>query len=295
MVKAFEERNQSDSARRKLKMLAKVSDLDVEFVTALANFTWDYDPRSGREPLGWVSNTTLSSVAEDQLQSIAERLGLDCEFELSRDQAAKDLIQSHHDQSSDLLWANFCSAALNKNYGQVSEFASYFSLRGLNKTRVDLLHWNGSRIGMVEIAQQLFLKLFRGGSIERGDLAYSWCDLSIPLEYVGAQPSHSAEWLNQLLSAIESLPTKSGLSALINCCKGIVGGDKFFKQEVLQSLAYADVLRVNDLSVTEMFIAERSGEMSPHFYSNEWSFPLRFWSTNGGSVNRGPVPDIQTA
>jgi len=59
---------------------------------------------------------------------------------------------------------------------------------------------------------------------------------------------------------------------------------------VLQALSYADVLQVEGLPVTEMFIAERRDELAPHFYSNEWTFPLRFWSTNGGNVNRDAVP-----
>jgi len=72
--------------------------------------------------------------------------------------------------------------------------------------------------------------------------------------------------------------------------KGLVGGDKFFKQEVLQSLAYAGILAVDGFPVNERFIPELRNKLSPHFYSNEWSFPLRFWSTNGGTVNRKAMP-----
>ncbi|WP_339682413.1 hypothetical protein [Gimesia maris] len=38
-IKPFEERNQTDQARRKLKNLAKSSGIDLELITALANFT----------------------------------------------------------------------------------------------------------------------------------------------------------------------------------------------------------------------------------------------------------------
>ena len=294
MAKPFEQRNQTDTARRKLKSLAKVSGLDVDFVSTLASFTWDYDPEFGNEPIGWVSYAKLSNTAKEQLRSIAQTVGLDPDFELGRGQATEGLIQAHGVRSKDIVWSNFLAAAVNKNYGRVSEFASHHYLRGVNESNVSSLVWDGSTIGMVEIARNLFLKLFRGGTIERYSLAYLWCDLTIPLGYTDSLPSDSA-WLDLLLSAIEALPANSGLKDLLACCKGLVGGDKFFKQEVLQSLAYADVLRVTGFPVSDMFIAERKSELSSHFYSNEWSFPLRFWSSNGGSVNREAIPVHKTA
>ena len=290
MTKSFDQRNQTDSARRKLKSLAKASGIDLELVSALANFTWDYDPGLGNEALGWVSNGKLTAAAEKQLRWIAESLKLPPDFTLEFDRAVNELIQSHADQSIDDIWGNFCLAAVNKNYGRVSEFASHYYLRGLNNSRIKSLAWKGKRVGMVEIARDLFLKLFRGGTMERSDLAYLWCDLVVPLEYRVEEAPTSVSWIEPLLTSIESLPPHSGLSDLLACCKGLVSGDKFFKQEVLQSLAYADVLRINGLPVSEMFIADRRDELSPHFYSNEWSFPLRFWSSNGGTVNRMALP-----
>lgn len=290
MTKTFDQRNQTDSARRKLKSLAKASGIEVELVSALANFTWDYDPGFGNEAMGWVSTGALTQAAEKQLHWIAESLRLPPDFTLEFDRAADDLIRSHADQSIDGLWVNFCLAAVNKNYGRVSEFASHYYLRGVNRSRIKSLAWKGKRVGLVEIARNLFLKLFRGGTIERDDLGYLWCDLAVPLEYEVQKASTANPWIEPLLASIESLPPKSGLNDLLACCKGLIGGDKFFKQEVLQSLAYADVLRVNRLPVSEMFIADRRDELSPHFYSNEWSFPLRFWSSNGGTVDRMALP-----
>lgn len=295
MTKPFEQRNQTDTARRKLKSLAEASCLDIEFVSALANFTWDYDPQYRNEAIGWVSNDTLSRAAEEQLHWIAESLGLRPDFKLEQDQAVKELIQAHRDMSASKVWANFCVAAATKNYGRVSEFASHNYLRGIDDSTARHLSWNEKGVGMIEIARNLFLKLFRGGQIEREDLAYSWCDLVVPLQYAEPQPSKAAPWVEELLVYIESLPPNSGLKDLIDCCKGLVGGDKSFKQVVLQSLAYADVLRVTGLSVREMFIAERRDELSPHFYSNDWTFPLRFWSTKGGTVNRAALLAFERA
>lgn len=294
MAKPFEQRNQTDTAQRKLKSLAKASCVDINLVSALANFTWDYDPQYGNEAIGWVSNGTLSQAAKEQLHEIADSLNLSPEFKLQQDQAVKDLIQAHEHVSAATLWANFCHAAVTKNYGRVSEFASYQYLRGINVSRAQLLAWKENGVGMVDIARNLFLKLFRGGTIERYDLAYLWCDLIIPLPYADPKLSKPLLWLEKLLACIESLPKNSGLKDLIDCCQGLVGGDKFFKQEILQSLAYADVVRVTGLPVREMFIAERRDELSPHFYSNEWTFPLRFWSSNGGTINRAAIAAFDT-
>ncbi len=293
MAKSFEERNQTDTARRKLKSLAGTSGIDIELVSALANFTWDYDPEYGNEAIGWVDNKKLPKAAKEQLRWIAESLGMRPDFEVDRDQATKDLIQAYGDQSAVTLWTNFCAAAVTKNYGRVSEFASHNYLRGINESRARLLAWRGKSLRFIEIARNLFLKLFRGGTIERYDLGYLWCDLALPLKYTDPKSLKVTPWIDALLAAIDSLPPNSGLKDLIGCCKGLVDGDKYFKQEVLQALAYADVLRVNGLPVSEMFIAERRNKLSPHFYSNEWSFPLRFWSTNGGTVNRAVIPKLK--
>ena len=290
MAKSFNERNQSDKARRKLKSLAKSSALDLDFVTALANLTWDYDPGIASDRIGWVDNDPLSDSAHKSLAWIAESFGLDSDFTLSREQAVADLIRLHREQSTEAVWAAFCRAVARKNYGPISEFASHYYLRGLDASRARSLGWAVDSLDMLAISRNLFLKLFRGGTIERADLGYLWCDLQLRLSYHHSNDGPSEDWISPTLSAIEALPTGSGLSDLIACCKGHIPGDKYFKQEVLQCLAYADVLRVTGLSVSDMFLPEHREELAPHFYSNEWSFPLRFWTTNGGSVHRSAIP-----
>ena len=290
MSKSFDQRNQSDTARRKLKNLAKAAGVDLELVSALANFTWDYDPNISNEATGWVNPSSGGKAAKQQLTWVAERLGLSPDFSLIRNQAEKELIQAYRGLSIDEFWSRFLIAATSGNYGHVSEFASYHYLRGIDKSRIGWLAWRGKEIGILEIARNLFLKLFRGGSIERGDLDYVWCDLTLKLPCEAKTQDPELTCLEPLLRAIEELPPRSGLKDLLAWCKGLVGGDKFFKQEVLQSLAYAGILAVDGFPVSELFIPELRNKLSPHFYSNEWSFPLRFWSTNGGTVNRKAMP-----
>lgn len=290
MSKPFEQRNQSDTALRKLKSLAKSSGVDLKLVTTLANFTWDYDL-----DIGWVDNRRLPSTVNEQLNSVADSLGIASDIQLTRSNAEKQLLDALGHVSPRLLWSNFLAAGESQNFGHVSEFASFHYLRGLTVSRIKSLDWEDGTLGLLEIARNLFLKFFRGGSIERYNLAYLWSDLTIPIPYIQPRNRTSNEWIRKLLDRIEALPRGSGLNDLLGCCKGLVAGSKWFKQEVLQSLTYADVIRINQLPVASMFIPERRDEECPHFYSNEWSFPLRFWSANGGTVNRAAVKEIETA
>lgn len=291
MEKLFENRNQSDVAKRKLKSLAKASQVPLEVVTILANFTWDYDPEFGNEAIGWVNNDKFEQEANNQLRDFADYLRLPHDFTLSRDIATKGLISAYHQIDYDEIWQSFAAAISTKNYANVSRFSSYFYLRGLNPEKVISLEWKPDIVGLVEIARHLFLKMFRGGAIERHNLAYLWCDLALELGQSRRESGQNFK-IDGMLQNIDSLEPGSDLKDLIKSCKGHIAGDKFFKQEVLQSLCYAGVLRVNDLPVEDIFIAERRNELSPHFYSNEWSFPLRFWPVNGGSVDISSVPEM---
>lgn len=297
MSKPFEQRNQSATASRKLKSLAKESGLDVKLVTTLANFTWDYDPSPHfpKEATGWVDNSQLPSSASEPLKWVADSLGIASDIQLTRSAAEQLLLDAFGELSASMLWPNFLAAGTSKNFGHVSEFASFHYLRGATQSRLQSLDWGTGPMGILDIARNLFLKFFRGGSIERYNLAYLWADLCIPVETIQPPAGTSTGWVGKLLERIEALPERSGLKDLLDCCTGLVGGSKGFKQEVLQALTYADVIRVNGLTVKDMFIPERRSELGPHFYSNEWSFPLRFWSVNGGTVNRSAVPELDPA
>ena len=285
MQRPIELRNQSEVARRKLGSLAKASGLPVEVATSLANFTWDYDPGLSGEATGWVTDDGRGPVAKDQLERLARYLGLPIDFALTREAAGRALLRAQEEADEEALWKTFLAAVTAKSYAWLSPFASYFYLRGLTVENLASLAWETEPVRLVEIARKLFLKLFRGGAIERCNLAYLWCDRVLA---IGTPPASSlgTSWLPGLLDALASLPPKSGLADLIKACKGHVPGDKFFKQEVLQALCYAGVIRVNALPVEAIFLPDRRDQLSPHFYANEWTFPLRFWSSNGGVVKR---------
>jgi hypothetical protein len=98
-------------------------------------------------------------------------------------------------------------------------------------------------------------------------------------------------WVRRLLEAIASLPAESKLTDLLGCTKGLVKGDKHFKQSILEALAYAGALRIRGLDVGSMFLPQHRDATSAHFYSNEWAFPLRLWTDRGGEVDLAVLPN----
>ena len=75
MSKSFDQRNQSDTARRKLKNLAKATGVDLELVSALANFTWDYDPNVSNEATGWVNPSSGGKAANNNSRGLPRGRG----------------------------------------------------------------------------------------------------------------------------------------------------------------------------------------------------------------------------
>ena len=65
---------------------------------------------------------------------------------------------------------------------------------------------------------------------------------------------------------------------MIAICQNSVKGDKYFKQEILQALSYSGKIKVNDINISDIFIPDFIDELSKHFYSNEWTYPLRMWN-----------------
>ena len=282
-MKSYCKRNTTATAQRKIKSLAKANGLEEKFIKVLANFTWDYDPEFGNEPIGWVKNEEIDQNAKRDLDYLADKLNIPYEINIQKNEAQNDLINKVREINESELYEKFLYSAKIKSYVNISEFASYSVLRGLNSENVKGLNWK-KEINIVQIARNLFLKAFRGGSIDRFDLDYLWCDLCLELR--NKVPTKDKLDIDSFLSAISSLGEQTNLIDLIKVSKEYVSGDKYLKQEYLQALSYSGLLEVNEISRNNVFIPEFKDELSEHYYSNEWTYPLRFWTTNGGKVNQ---------
>ncbi len=278
-MKSFQDINQSETAKRKLKALAKSSNLDIEFVTLLANYSWDYDP-IGKESIGWVQT---EQIDEKQLlidtELIFGHLKIHDDLNFLHDYLMEHILSSHKSINAEELKKKLLIAGLSKNYCYLSEYATYYYLNNLNAERLKLLDSKQS-YNNLDFIKTLFKKVFRGGAIERYNLLYCYCDLCIDLPYLDTEQPNTTNWMETLTSKINELNSSATIKDLIRCCQGIIKGDKYFKQEVLQSLAYSGDIKVNKIDVSKIFIPEFRDVLSNHFYTNEWTYPIRFWNEN---------------
>ena len=191
----------------------------------------------------------------------------------------EQILAAYENKNQTELKEKLLIARIEKNYCYLSEFATYHYLNNLNLEQLELLDHKES-YNELEFIKMLFKKLFRGGAIERYNLLYCYCDLYINLPYIKAEQNQTKNWIDNLQREVSNLPESATLKDLIKSCQGIIKGDKYFKQEVLQSLAYSGDIKVKKIDVSNIFIPEHRNILSDHFYSNEWTYPIRFWREN---------------
>lgn len=278
-MKTFQEINQSETAKRKIKSLAKNSNLDIDFVTLIANYSWDYDT-IGREPIGWVQNEQIDSkqLSKD-IPKLYEYLEIEKKSDFNKEFLIEQLLSNYQEKKPEELKENFLISGLNKNYCYLSEYSTYHYLNNLSLDNLKLLDCKES-YDSLDLIDIIFKKIFRGGAIERYNLFYCYTDLCIKLPYIKTKKSVINDWIDNLITEINNLDESATLKDLIKSCQTITKGDKYFKQEILQSLTYSGNLKVNEIEVSNIFIPEFREVLSSHFYSNEWTYPLRFWNEN---------------
>ena len=278
-MKSFQEINQSDTAKRKLKTLAKNSNLDVDFVTLIFNYSWDYDT-IGRESIGWVQSEQIdANQLSIDTPKLYKYLAIDKDIDFNKDFLIREIISNHRDKNTEELKANFLASGHSKNYCYLSEYATYHYLNNLNSDKLNLLDYKNSETSL-QLIDVIFKKIFRGGAIERYNLFYCYLDLCINLPYIKTEQVETTDWIANLITTVNNLDKSATLKDLIKSCQTIIKGDKYFKKEVLQSLAYSGDLKVNQIEISTIFIPEFRDVLSNHFHSNEWTYPLRFWSEN---------------
>lgn len=278
-MKKFKEINQSETAKRKIKSLAKNSNLDVELVKLLANYCWDFDP-IGKEATGWVKNEQidLDKLNED-LETLRKQIDFPDISALTQDDFIKEILHHYQQKNPNTLREKFLIGGVGKNYAYLSEYATYHYINNLSEEKLRLLDCKKT-YSFRDFLKNLFLKLFRGGAIDRYDLFYVYCDMCIELPYLKKETKAPNNWIVDLLNKIANLDKSATLNDLLKCCQNTIKGDKYFKKEVLQALSYSGDLKIKGIDVATIFIPEFRDVLSPHFYTNEWTYPLRFWNKN---------------
>ena len=283
-MKEFKDINQSTSAKRKIKSLAKNSNLDLKLVTLLANVSWDYDiDPMFSEPLGWVQDKQLkSNLGQTTLKEIANILHIGS---LKSEFLIENILISYNSINKNKLFQNFLVSGKTNNYAYLSEYATYHYLNNLTINNLKLLDFK-IEYSIVDVANMLFRKIFNGGAVNRDNLIYCYCDLWIKLPYLETPEINVSDWTKNVIEQINDLSNKSTLSDLINCTKSEIKGNKNFRQEILQALTYSRILKVKNIETRDLFIPQYRNELSTNFYSNEWTYPLRFWNEIKTTANK---------
>ncbi len=278
-LKLFSEINQTDTAKRKLKNIAKNNNLPLEFVTTLYNFKWDLDPIWRTESYGWVSSKQYTEEQFKQAKKvICKYLDIDLNFKLTKEEIIKKLINTYNDIDERNILNRFLIGVENKNNVYVSEYATFHYLKNLTENNLLSLD-SEETYDTTDVFHYVFLKIFRGGRIERYNLFYVFTDLFFKLPFIEKEEKYNNQWYRDLMKTIEeNKPNK--LTDLIKSCKGFIRGDKHFKQMVLESLSYSGELKVKGINVENIFIPNFRNELASNFYSNEWTYPLRMWNEN---------------
>lgn len=280
-MKKFTEINQSDTAKRQLKNIAKNNNLPEDFVTILFKYNWDLDPLYRNEATGWVKDEQRKQVTKKQLEEdlgvLTQLLKIDNNISWKKDFIIEQLIAVHKNIKPDDLEEKLLIAGENKNYAYLSEYATYYYLNNLSVEKLIKLAPTG-KYNDRDLMMYLFCKIFRGGAIERGNLFYCYTDLCINLPYQKTI-KYTNNWIIELINKINELK-ESTLSDLMNACQNLVKGDKYLKREILQALSYSEKIKVTDIDVSGKFLPDFINVLSKHFFSNEWTYPLRMWNEN---------------
>lgn len=271
--------NASPAADRKLRRLGGLAGLDTSIVRVLASGTWDYDPDPRGAQRGWLEGPAILDDATDEAIALVGSLP----EVLTRDRAVAEVLAALEAADDVLLERELAHAGATGSYRHLSPFATVHFLRHATEERLASL-WRDRPVGREDLVRDLFLKVFRGGSVDRDDLAYCWVDLVVDLPDVAHE--QPVPWWPALLDAIEGPPMAQGLTELVARARPHTRGDRHFRQTLLEALSYAGWLEVGGWARDRRFWPDHQGALARHSSANEWTVPLRFWTERGGRVVR---------
>lgn len=264
--------NITDKAKRKIKKIAINNNLDYDLVYSIFCFNWNYDGAEGK----WVYDIDQNEDSQNRYKFIFDSLKLPQES-LTKNQVVDEIYNHLKKVKKDELYKKFISGAVQGNYCLISEYSSFHYLTNLTKEKLSTLEWKSEKMTNENIVEKLFLKIFRGGSVDRYCLEYLYADLVIDLPYQN-QMIRNEDWVENFVKRVDENGEEINLTGLVNILKGFCKGNKNYLQTVLEALSYSDIIKVKNHSVNHIFIPDFRNKLSAHFYSNEWTYPLRFWN-----------------
>ncbi len=270
----FEARNKAPKSQRKVKGLAKRSALPLPLVEALVSRSWNYD----NDNFCWVPNAQRHEIPEASLEVLEDGLRWSRTQQLSVDEVVARAL-SFAQQGLGAHVERFLNAVPAQNAWGMSPLMTSATLRGLSRENLSSCPPPGT-LDFAAMCTYASAKL--GLSLApRTNLGFAAVE-AITLDLGTVSPSSKPSWLTEVCASIKALGRGSSLTDLVKATAKPLGGNKHTRSRVLEALALVGVLRTEVFNPGEDFLpaVERS---SSHFYSNEWRFPMNFW-TESGSV-----------
>lgn len=265
--------NTTEKTRKTIEKLAKRNDLDYEFVYYLFSFCWNYDKQYLRQIKKGDLDIDDEYIRRKKI--VCDTINLK-NSGLEKEYVVEKLYDTLSKTNTDILRSNFLYGSTNGHNGYVSEYASYYYLANATKKNLETLFWDKSNNPNEEsVMRSIFLKLFNGGIGARNSLLYTYTDLSIKIPYAKKKVT-TEDWTADFVKDI----SKSNLilTDLLKLLKQYCKGDKLFLQTILEALSYSGAIKVPNIDIKNIFLPDYRDVKSKHFYSNEWTYPLRLWN-----------------
>lgn len=261
--------NSTDKAKKKIKTIAKANHLQYDLVYAIFSFYWNYDGVEGE----WVNDLDKDPNYHERFEFVCKQLGLDQKTYTKEE--VLDLIYNRLQTiDKEAIFQNFLTGATEKNYCAISPYASYHYLANATKDNLNSLILKTKDLTNEKIIWRVFCKIFRGGSVDRYNLDYLFADLVLDLPFEN-QWVKTSDWTADFIKKINA---DMKLTDLVKTLKEYCKGDKYTLQTILEALSYSGILQVKNHPVSGIFIPDFRDKLSNHYPSNEWTYPLRFWT-----------------
>lgn len=289
--KSFWQRNQSDKAQRQIAREAKKFGLDKKALNIAYNMDKDldaFDPALSK---------TLMPPREDLNYAIEKKVFL--ELPLHDHDKTIQLLRETISQIKRIDLVNAFVASLNAGRPDWrSPLASYaYHLHHPAHTaRERELSWGQNCIlecqvcgfrrdkNKEPIAEPVNRLIhLGGGGIHHEFPGYALADLLWFQESPKVEAS-AADWKTfaNIVDAIQALPKAAGLKELNASLSGLVAGNKFDRQGVLETLGYCGILTAHSRPTVCNTWFRPDLELPPHFFKKEWRYPTCWWTGEEG-------------
>lgn len=287
--KSFWQRNQSDKAQRQITREATKFGLDKKAMNIAYNMDKDLD---AFDP---ALSETLMPSREDLDYAIEKKLFLVLPLN-NHDKTILLLRETTNKTKRSELINSFVASLTAGRPDWRSPFASYVYHLHHPAHDIDVPKSQCTICGFrqdinIETDMQPVNRLLHlaGGGIHHESPGYALADLLWFQESTKPEASAS-DWktLANIFDAIRALPETAGLKELNASLSGLVSGNKFDRQGILETLGYCGILTARSRPIVCNIWFRPDVELPPHFFKKEWRYPTCWWTGEEG-LNKAAI------